>query len=283
LNVKLAEAVMSPPQRTHQEILADLVPESDAKTYSRPERKLAVIIFTPRSGSSWLGDLLTATGVFGLPDEYANQTLLCEHVSKFARTETDYLNAMEQECASANGIFSIQATWGDISLFGTIDFFERYQNARYFCLRRRDIISQAISLHLAVETGLFHRVGSDEVRIEYTPSQCPVQSIKRWCVHILNFECMIEGQFIVRGINPMRLFYEELVEAPEQTVQRILTTLDLSSGAPTSNYKKLSSEKNDQLKAEFLKTEADFVRALYRLRPPPGDDIDWPARYAREL
>jgi LPS sulfotransferase NodH len=253
---------------THQERLESLIPATAAKTYERPDRRCAVIIFTPRSGSSWLSELLSSTGVFGYPNEHAQHFLLEHNTKFFARTETDYLNAFEQEVATPNKVFSIEITWGDIERFGTIDFLDRYAGATFYVLRRNDIIAQAVSIHLAVSTGLFHKTGAGEIRI--TPEESPevFASIRRWVVHLVNYEYNTEMQLACRGINPVRFSYEDIVIDSRRVVAKILSAMEIENvKPPSSTFQRVSSPDSARLAASFKSQNADFVSKVMRLRP----------------
>lgn len=110
-------------------ILKKIVPEQHAVRYERPQLERAIIVFTPRSGSSWLTSALQNTGLFGFAEEFVNPAMvenLVRQNSCLARTEIDYLNFVEGSFSTPNGIFSLEVTIGDISKFETLDFFEHY-------------------------------------------------------------------------------------------------------------------------------------------------------------
>jgi LPS sulfotransferase NodH len=147
--------------RAHLESLVD--PQA-ARTWPRPDRRRLLILFTPRSGSSWFGDLLRSTRALGNPEEFLNQDVNAEVVRQFgARTEIDYLNALETKTASLNGVFSMEVVWGHVELC-EIDLLGYYADGRFAYLRRKDILAQAISLLLATESGVFHNAGDGTPR-----------------------------------------------------------------------------------------------------------------------
>ena len=73
----------------------------------RAERSY-VIHFTPRSGSSWLTDVLGQTNVFGLPDEYFNPSFIPRNATAFGATNLDeYIEVLHRRrgAKAKGGIF----------------------------------------------------------------------------------------------------------------------------------------------------------------------------------
>ncbi len=255
---------------SNENILQALVSEETAKSYPRPNHDGALLVFTPRSGSSWLSDLLRSTGLVGDPQEYLNQDLLPIATQRFpARTETDYLNAVETLSASPDGQYCIAATWGQIDLCAH-DLLARYQDRTIIYLRRRDILAQAVSLYLAVTSGRFHVRGPD-VDPSITEWSADVAStIARWWAHILNYECLTDIQFAVRDIVPLRLYYEDIVMDAHGTVRRILDACGVSD-EPTDIGTWRSAVGNDdnrKLQACFMAEHGALAAMLNRCRPP---------------
>lgn len=253
---------------SHQELLERLTPKEIAISYSRPERRSLIIIFTPRSGSTWFGDLLASTNAFGVPDEHVLHENLAKNIKYCARTELDYLNAFEHTTSSGDGVFSMQISWGDIERFSTIDFFEHYKNAKFVVLRRSNIIAQSVSLYFAVSTGTFHQ--KNEEIISNTLREDAFVSIKDWCHHILSYEFKTEARLATLGIKPIRILYEEITANPATCIDRLLVALNIKdSQKATSQFKQVQrGEKYHQIYEKFIETESDFIKKIYALRPP---------------
>lgn len=265
------------PRRSNREHLENLVEASAARTWERPERKRLFILFTPRSGSSWFGDLLRSTRVLGNPEEFLNQDTNSEVVRRFAtRTEIDYLNALETVTASGNGLFSIEAVWGHVELCG-FDLLHYYGDAHFVYLRRRDILAQAISLLLATETGVYHNPtgGAGEAQTgaadRLVSPEKTFATIRRWWGHLMNYECQAEIQFAIRGIRPLRLTYEDIVGDPPGTVQQVREFCAIppeAGGPPSSSYAPVGGRANAELAEQFLHAEPEFVARMTAFRPP---------------
>lgn len=262
-------------RQSNQQILESLVKPEEAQTFERPkDRRHAIIIFTPRSGSSWLADLLIKTGKFGSPNEFVNNAFW--HLVPFkVRTERDFLHAIETRSSTPNKVFCLEATWGHIERFETLNFFEHYRDAIFFHLRRRDIIMQAISCMIATETGLFHRVGNEvnaigevkNIEILSHPRLLPL--IRQWCAHLLYSEWMTEYSLLNNRREAIRIYYEDLVASPDDFVRSMLMTVgEVPTGPVVSNFRKLGDATSEKIKERFLNEEPDFIAQLERLRAP---------------
>lgn len=212
-----------------------------------------------------------------MPDEFLNQDTNSEVVRRFAtRTELNYLNAIETETATPNGVFSMELIWGHVEL-AEPDLLGYYQDASFVYLRRKDILAQAISLLLATETGVFHNPSGASVSSSSQRPQVLVSpektfaAIRRWWGHLLNYECLTEVQFAIRGINPLRLYYEEITENPVDAVNRVLDHCNIDrqeAAAPTSSYSPVRGEVNAELSRMFQASQAEFIRKMEAFRPP---------------
>lgn len=263
-------------RRTNRQHLESCVPADEARAWPRPERKRIFILFTPRSGSSWFGDLLRSTKVMGQPDEFLNQETNAEVVRQVgARTEPDYINAIETIASSGNGVFSIEAVWGHVEL-SDIDLLGYFEGAHFVYLRRRDILAQAVSLALATSTGVFHDPdGAVESRSGAPPTkiaspETTFAAVQRWWGHLINYECLAEVQIILRGIRPLRLYYEDLVADPPAIVRqtREFCGIQPESGMPpSSTFKPVRSAANAELADLFIRNNREFADQMTSFRP----------------
>lgn len=263
----------NPSNRAHLEAL---VPPEAATSWERPERTRIFILFTPRSGSSWLGDLLRSTTVLGQPDEFLNQATNAELVRRVAaRDEVNFLNAMETITASGNGVFSIEVVWGHMEL-SSLDLLGHYRTAHFVYLRRRDILAQAVSLTLATRTGVFHNpdgsrsIDADQAaRLLEDPGT--FDDLRHWWGHLMNYECLAEVQLLLRRIEPLRLYYEDVVQDPAGAVARVkqfCAIPDDAGEAPHSSFVPVGNAIGPAIAERFLETDPGFVHAMNGFRPP---------------
>jgi len=264
---------------TNQQLLDSLVSVNVEKKWPMPERKNIVMVFTPRSGSTWFGSLLKSTGVFGYPDEYLNQDFMPSVVREVgARTEVDYLNAVATVSASENRIFLIQVVWGHI-LKCEIDFFEHFNHAYVIYLRRGDILAQAISLYIAQQSGVFHYTQESLKDNSLAKMEMPTeeeetfQKIKEWWGHILNYEMLAETFFCVRGTKMLRLYYEDICNDPVAAVADMAGFCGLDYRdvrVSPSSFVRTPGTLGRQLARNFALKNEKFVTSMNALRPALG-------------
>lgn len=248
-------------------------PVAGAETkFRRRATKHLNICFTPRSGSSWLTELLASTQALGKAQEYLNPNIVPGILEKFhASSPSDYLDRTLSRTASENGVASIEVTWFHLQWLARSiekspwegELPSPFTNSAYYVwLRRHDLIAQAVSLYKATETGYFANDGKSEapnaMSVPYSSKK-----IKKWCNHILQQEYGFERWFRSRQIKPLRLFYEDTTNNPEWTLQTIANFIELPRetqlNIPDTRHKKIVYSSNDDYIAKFRKEEQDFI------------------------
>ena len=174
------------------------------------------ICFTPRSGSSWLMEMLANTGVLGRPGEL----LALEH--PFART-TDATGLDEYVAAirgttTANGVFGLKANWAQAAVFARQGLFHS-DDIVYVYLTREDLVMQAISLYRAAATGAWSS-GDDQGAPPF--DEPAISEWMRWLQAMME---EWEQAFQIYGIEPLRLTYEQLEADPVSAVRTIAGAL----------------------------------------------------------
>ena len=184
--------------------------------------KTCVIYFTPRSGSSWLSDILARTRCIGHANEVFNPELL----PKFAQTVQadtlpDYIDLIQRRL-NARGVFSFEITWHQMqAVFGDgAAFMTHFKTAESVWLVRRDIVAQAVSLAKMVSTRIAHTPQTDEdarAAAEHAFSYDP-ELIRHWLMHIFQAEQGTEAHFARHGLQPMRIDYESATTAGAEAI-----------------------------------------------------------------
>lgn len=225
----------------------------------RDPKTCFMIAFTPRSGSSYLCDLLASARCFGRPDEYLNSIFMPEILQKIpATTPQEYLRNVFRATGTPNGVAGLKASWFQFENFSTlIQAQASLANLRFIYLTRRDTAAQAVSLYLATESNVFHTNVSheqselsrlDEVTYSFA-------GVKKWHQHILTQERGWREYFLTNKIIPIYITYEELVADTADVLRRIADYLDVSlEGVQLSNksiFKKLGDRRNGEWAARF--------------------------------
>jgi trehalose 2-sulfotransferase len=119
--------------------------------------KILIIASTGRCGSHMLGHALHETGSFGFPLEYTNPANLIEWKKRLGIEDFHaVLTEIQQRRTSPNGVFGIKIHYSHIKQFGGFNHLIEYlPKAYYILLSRKNVLSQAVSLSIARQTGVW--------------------------------------------------------------------------------------------------------------------------------
>lgn len=254
-------------------------PEADQKRYERfiqaeAPSKTYSILFTPRSGSSWLTSILTETKAMGTPEEWFNPQLMPSSTrSKGARSLDQFIEAISRHRIHG-GVFGFEITFHQLSaVFGSrSNFMSRFPDATFFWLIRRDIVSQGVSLDKMVQTNISHaptvdasEIGSRDDHYSYDSGR-----IKKWIQHIRAAEIGTEKMISDYGLRPTRLSYEGMVSMGVEEVVNIFAS-QLGVNLPTlgdisSGHRKIATSKNDEFSKRFSAENQEFLKGINAAR-----------------
>ncbi|MEM1112826.1 MAG: Stf0 family sulfotransferase [Pseudomonadota bacterium] len=244
-----------------------------------PSRRY-VILFTPRSGSSRLTDLLTQAGGLSLPGEPFNPAHLPRIAQQLgARNLQDYLDLLMRKRAT-NGVFGAEITMEHlVRCFGNHRrFLSHYQPTAILFLVRKDLLDQAISLSRMAQTGESHRIdtaqGDTGVDFNYRPQQ-----IRSFLHRLLTMERRAETLLAESAIEPLRLSYELTSQvAPEELIRviaghigaRPATLLGLDS-----IHQKLSDERSAEFHRRFTQDHPSHLAKIAQARRVTLAQLEW--------
>lgn len=196
---------------------------------AKPDISYAILT-TPRSGSTYLCDLLDSTKIAGHPRE--DLRLAAQELS--LHCNFDYLKLLDslRQCRTTdNGVFGtklishflfeLQQSKPDFpQIFKSID--------KFILLIRKDKVAQAVSLVLAQKTEVWHLYGSAN-NLDYR-SQLDNIEIDRALLddveqkyHFINRqEDRLRRILANNQINPLEIIYEDILEDAPSQVNRIL-------------------------------------------------------------
>jgi LPS sulfotransferase NodH len=135
---------------THEQQLS---PEFDCEPAEHTST--LVIASTGRSGSHMLGRTLRQTGVFGFPLEYLHRDNFRQWGRITGQTRPlEILRAIIRRRTSPNGVFGIKLHYSQLVGFGdTATLLGTLVNPFFVHLTRGDVVAQAVSYSIAVQTG----------------------------------------------------------------------------------------------------------------------------------
>jgi len=225
---------------------------------------------TPRTGSTFLCDLLTSTGVLGTPESYFREPDEVEWATKFgvptcganARNYGRFIRAVISAGTTDNGVFAARVMWGTLdhmlrglrqpACTSDRDVLERALGPLTFVhLSRENVLAQAVSWARAEQTGYWHEGDTSVHRPEPDVHQMTVlaRTIER-------HDAAWNSWFDNHGISPHRITYEQLVRHPRTIVAGIAAAMDVgipASWTPESSHRKQadtnSAEWEDLLRA----------------------------------
>ena len=179
-----------------------------------------IVCSMPRSGSSLLCDVLAGTELAGAPTEYFDRNQMEAFQREWgAPTVEDYLSALVSKKTSLNGVFGVKAHFHQLrDALGDRGLDDLFPDLHLIYIARRDHVRQAVSWARAIQTGQWasdHPVREGEPRFDPALLRDLLGRIERE-------ERDWQRFFESRGAEPLRIDYEELTGAVNQTVLRVL-------------------------------------------------------------
>ncbi len=258
--------------------LRDLDREEFAKFMAQTTAsKRYVMHFTPRSGSSWITDLVTSVRFLGRPDECFNPNFMPVMTRRMnAKNLDEYIEVLPRR-RKTRDVFGFQITHHQlIKVFRSHNAFASYFPPdvwHSFWLIREDIVAQAVSLYKMINTQIAHTKHSDhdeimqrDLEISYNGAE-----IKTWLLHILEAERGTEQYFAETGTTPFRMSYERNFAVPPRRVLNLMANhvgTKKFNHPPENQHKKIATQLNEEFAAKFRADHSDFVAEIEAERAP---------------
>ncbi|MDF1768126.1 Stf0 family sulfotransferase [Maricaulis sp.] len=231
------------------------------------------ICLVPRSGSTFLAHLLKETEQFGFPNEWLAVALAEDQARQTGSGDWDTLfRRIMARHASKNGVSGIELalahlTWGRQA---TRRHDVLNPSWTYFYLRRRNIVRQAISMHVAHQSGVLHSFQmSDDARTVRDAVLYDTLALRNWIKFMQDEELKWEREFGRIGIEPIRLYYEDITARPERAVRLFSNALGLPETpvVKASPIERVGTSRTDEWEARYREEDADFLAGLVMHRP----------------
>jgi len=237
-----------------------------------------ILCSTPRSGSTLLCGLLSATGAAGEPDSYFMGDLDPVWIKEWGLPPREgrdapgyaaaYLKAAIMAGKGGTAVFGLRLMQRDLESFlrligeanpGSPSDKARLEAAfgetRFLHLSRADKLAQAVSLVRAEQTGLWHIAPDGRELERLAPPQPPRYDFARIAQTLSRLEQQEAAWlrwFAAQGFEPLPLTYEELATDPARTLLRVCRFLELpapSEERPRPSVAKLA----DALSADWMR------------------------------
>lgn len=224
-----------------------------------------LICSTPRSGSTLLGDLLTTTGVAGVPMEYFNEVNIEAFFKRQNRNMglSDYLTAIQSLRSTPNGVFGFKAHFGQVTSAlrsaGTNEiapFLNQFD--KFIFIRRRNKLAQAVSWNKALQTGrwssLHNHVEAPDLPVKFDP-----EGISSCLNRVMRGEREWEAALKQVGRTYHSVQYEDLAEDPAAEIAAILAYCGIQEAytPPRPRLEKQRDSTNKELERKFLAFVSD--------------------------
>lgn len=227
---------------------------------------------TPRTGSTFLCDLLASTGVAGRPESYfreSDEQIWAERfgVSVVGGRPLDYpqfVAAAVRAGSTPNGVFAARIMWGTMRVLvegldprrsGRDDvrvLTDTLGPLRFVHLRRRDVVGQAVSWARAEQSGFWQPGDTRTGELQFDPDQ-----IGELVETIHSHNAAWRAWFADQGVEPVDVAYESVVAAPRSTVDLILRAIGTECPAgwsPTAPPTKQADPTNRDWVQRYLVT-----------------------------
>lgn len=232
-----------------------------------------------------LCSVLEKTGLVGRPDEYINpRGPFPMHYERNGKGDLrTYFHRVWKKYAGPGGIFGIKTPFLDLSPFIQSGLFDEwFRSANMIYLSRSNIFEQAVSVVIARQSGVWHKMCGQAS----TRSECPLhydpEMLRNTLINLIRERSLWESLFALFEITPMRIAYEEFAfdsVGLESTIRGMLRFLgyDLHSDyrIPSPSTSKLGSDLNkewaDRLRAEMATNSA--IRRLIEWREGANEDV----------
>ncbi|MGA7274208.1 MAG: Stf0 family sulfotransferase [Candidatus Udaeobacter sp.] len=242
-----------------------------------------IITSVQRSGTHLLCSILRSTGIAGSPDEH--------FLSKPGETWEKYWGAPSriafvqnvlQQNTAANGVFGTVVMWSYfermLQMFQEIPVHKNLNGVQllaaifgepnYIWMRRRNHVEQAVSWAIACQTGVW----TQKVREKSQPraiANFNFKVIDEWCNRIAAHDEGWANYFRENQIEPLVVFYEDVVASHSATAERVLKFLGLpfapGTEIPRPSIEKQATRISEEWAARYLKLKRTKAGTLARI------------------
>jgi len=222
-----------------------------------PTYRSYILCTSPRSGSTLLCKLLSATGVAGHPGSFFHEPSLAAWLDYFGLKADPHV----AEVDTLQQVFAAAIAKGsrDTDVFGlrlqrhSFEFFQEklavlhadratdlerlkaaFGETLFIHLTRQDKVGQAVSFVKAEQSGLWHKApdGSELERLsEPRKPRYDAAELRACHDRFRGFDRDWQTWFDREGINPHRITYEELSDDPQAALRMVLERLELDPSA----------------------------------------------------
>jgi LPS sulfotransferase NodH len=143
-----------------------------------------------------------------------------------------------------------------------------FQSPKYIWMRRRNRVEQAVSWDMACQTGVWAQEAGEKPQLRAIP-KFDFKAIDEWCNRIAAHEAGWTNYFRKNEIEPLILFYEDVVASHRAAAEDILKFLGLpfppGIEMPAPAVEKQATQISEEWIARYLKLKHKRNGGLARL------------------
>ena len=242
-----------------------------------------VIASIQRSGTHLLCSILRNTGVAGSPAEYfLSKPGETWEKRSGAPSRVAYVQHVLRQNTAANGVFGtvIMQSYFErmlemlqgIPTYKNLDGAELlaavFHKPKYVWMRRRNQVEQAISWAMACQTGVWTQKAEEKSQPRAIP-KFDFKVIDEWCRRIAAHDESWANYFRENQIEPLVLFYEDVVASHRAAAERVLEFLGLAFPKgleiPRPAIEKQANRISKEWAAQYLKLKREKTGRLARI------------------
>ena len=218
-------AGLDPARDAHGATILRALPPGGGPVPPPAKLRYVFIVFTNRSGSTYLGDLLSTTGFFNYPVEMLDgQDVVAVARARGFSSFPQYFFTVAAE-RSQNGHLVLKASIGQVAILASYGILASILDRSHFIVvERMDKLAQAVSWQIAAQTGLFTSL-----------QEAGGQSAPRYDRALLHgdIERFAHRQALtdvfmgLNGIVPLHLTYELVTTRPELATSMVCSLVGL--------------------------------------------------------
>jgi trehalose 2-sulfotransferase len=242
-----------------------------------------IIASVQRSGTHLLCSILRSTGIAGSPGEYFLSKPGETWENRWrAPSRVAYVRNVLWQNTGDNGVFAAVVMWSYfermLQLLQEIPAYKNLHGAqllaavfgqpKYVWMRRRNHVEQAVSWAIACQTGVWAQNVDEKSQPHATP-RFDFKVIDEWCNRIAAHDEAWANYFRENRIEPLVLFYEDVVTCHRGTAARVLEFI----GVPfppniqlrPPSVEKQATQMSEQWAASYLKLKRKKTGKLARM------------------
>ena len=247
-----------------------------------------IIASVQRSGTHLLCSILRSTGIAGSPEEYFLSKPGETWEKRWdAPSRVAYVQNVLRQNTATNGVFGTVVMWSyfqrmlemlqEIPVYKNLNGAQLleavFREPKYIWMRRRNHVEQAVSWAMASQTGIWAQTGEEKLQPPAVP-KFDFKVIDEWCNRIAAHDDGWASYFRENQIEPLILFYEDVVASHRTAAERVLEFLELpfppDLEIPPPAVEKQANQISHEWAACYLKLKGAktgrLARVLRRMR-----------------